>query len=892
MVPFETKDPPTRISSAPYRSFVPSALPPLLPLSQALAALFLVLSVAMLLRWVDVAAPLSWISLGSFIFFALIGWGLVKQPGAHTWVSSLMALILIFNCALLLYHTAHLAAAGYFALIMIGSGLFISSRWGLALVILAAWTAWGIAAAIVMPTWWLSFAYLNVVASLCAWLLQRSRLRREQSSTTSFLTRRVDDDTRAHRLRALIENTPDIVWSVDLTHRVTASNARFRKVMHNNFRIDIIEGEDILARLPVELSARWRSYYDRALAGERLMVEETYDFGDGPYHYEMSLTPIHEDAGIAGVSVFGRNVSKRKQIEAALRNSEERYATAVEGAKDGIWDWDLERNQIYYSPRWKAMLGYEPNDIGSDPDEWFRRVHPHDIEQVSAALRSHLNDRTPHFECEHRMQLADGTYRWFLTRGLAVVNAIGTPHRIAGSQTDITERKVFEEKLQTGALIDALTGLPNRVLFVNRLEHVMQRSGKRTHHGYGVLFLDVDRFKLINESFGHAAGDQLLITIAKRLQECLRPGDTVAHFSGDEFGILLEAVDSKNDAVQVAQRIKHVFTAPVEINGHEVYSTLSIGIALGHERYQHPQEMLRDADLALYRAKARGKARYEFFEPGMHEGALALLSLENDLRRAIHQETFSLFFQPIVDISTRKTDGFEALVRWNHPERGLVQPAEFIPLAEETGTIVQLGKWIVKCACEQLAAWNKQNIYPYVSVNVSAKQLLDKSLVKYLTELLETHQINPAHLRLEITESVVVDHDPSVLDVLKAFREMGIQLYLDDFGTGYSSLSYLHRLPVDVIKIDRMFVSRITPEQLDSGVVQTIVSLASSLGLGLVAEGVETEWQLNQLKALGCRYAQGLYFSAALPADEAISWIASSNISSKLSVPSPDERKN
>ena len=563
----------------------------------------------------------------------------------------------------------------------------------------------------------------------------------------------------------------------------------------------------------------------------------------------------------------------RKHAEEALRESEERYALAARGANDGLWDWDLIANKMYFSPRWKSMLGWEEHEISDDPDEWFRRIHPDDVDRVRADINAHLEEQTPHYEDEYRVLHREGNYLWMLGRGLAVRNDSGKAYRMAGSQTDITRGKV----------VDVLTGLPNRVLFMDRLSRSFERARRRNDKTLALIFLDLDSFKLINDSLGHMIGDQLLVAIAGRLEATVRSSDsvarlgrnhTIARLGGDEFTILLEDISSTLDATRVAERIANDLAIPFIIGGQELFPSASIGIAIHNPSYQNPEELLRDADTAMYSAKAVGKGRYEIFDANMRANTIARLQLETELRRAIERREFEIYYQVIVSLDTYKIWGFEALVRWKHTTRGMVSPSEFIPVAEETGLIVPLGQWVLETACQQMQIWQARfSSDPplLISVNLSARHFLQSDLLQQCSAVLYETQLSHSSLNLEVTESAMMPDPESAIDLMHQLKSLGIKIALDDFGTGYSSLSYLHRFPLDSLKIDRSFVSRLLD---DDEIVRTIITLGRNLGLKVIAEGVETAEQVVKLQELGCAFAQGYYFSVPINAQEATDLLA------------------
>jgi diguanylate cyclase (GGDEF)-like protein/PAS domain S-box-containing protein len=574
-------------------------------------------------------------------------------------------------------------------------------------------------------------------------------------------------------------------------------------------------------------------------------------------------------------SILQAEVTERRRSEEAMRQSQGRYALAVAGANDGIWDWDFPANTIFYSTRWKSMVGMSENEVSSSPDEWFNRVHPDDVERVKADLDLHLTGRSEQFHSEFRMRHKDQQYRWILSRGVAVFDAAGTPLRAAGSQTDITDRKLAEEQLRHDALHDTLTGLSNRALLMDRIARRLQRAKRAQDPMFAVIFLDLDRFKTINDSLGHDAGDKLLIAVSERLAAATRAIDTVyraepdqiARLGGDEFVVLLDSIRVPADAIRVCDRIQESLSQPIQINGQSVRCSASLGIAISDGKYERAAEILRDADTALYSAKKSGRGSYRIFHPDMHASAVQRLWMESELRHAIDGRQLSLVYQPIFALGTGRMAEVEALVRWNHPERGLIMPTDFISLAEETGTIFTIGQWALEESCRQMKQWHAEVPelgHISIGVNVSCSQFARRGTRDAVVEALKRTGLEARFLKLEITETAVMDTGTATIAELTALRELGVQLHLDDFGTGYSSLGYLHQMPIEALKIDRSFVSGIGSDRTGTSIVQAIVALAHSLEMRVVAEGVENEPQLKKLTSLGCDFAQGYHFAKPL----------------------------
>lgn len=540
-----------------------------------------------------------------------------------------------------------------------------------------------------------------------------------------------------------------------------------------------------------------------------------------------------------------------------------RYQLAFEGSHDGIWDWDLTTKTLYFSAAWQRPLNASDQDREQAPETWFERIHPEDLYWVKHEIEACLDGYKTKIEIEYRMLHPDGDYRWVLTRGTVHFNDKNKPIRIVGIQVDVTRLKQSELTLTHEALYDGLTGLPNRNALMERLRRAADLALHEPGFLFAVLFIDLDRFKMINDSLGHPIGDQLLSEIASRLKSCLRPTDTIARLGSDEFAILLEDVKTQENAVSIVQRILNEVAAPYTIASYDIFTSASIGITFSTSGFTHPENLLRDADLAMYRAKSQGRGRYEIFHPRMYSSAVAELELETDLRRAVERQEFELHYQPIVSLRTYRVMGFEALIRWQHPQQGLISPTKFVPIAEETGLIQPIGDWILREACTQMRQWQTQHPdWPplTVNINLSSRQFTPQ-LVDQLRQVLQATQLRGEFVKLEITESMLMSQADSAITTLTQLKQLGVQIAIDDFGTGYSSLSYLHRFPIDTLKVDRSFIQRLDTDGEQLAIVRTIITLAWNLGMEVVAEGVETSKQLVQLRSLQCEYAQGYLFS-------------------------------
>jgi diguanylate cyclase (GGDEF)-like protein/PAS domain S-box-containing protein len=572
-----------------------------------------------------------------------------------------------------------------------------------------------------------------------------------------------------------------------------------------------------------------------------------------------------------GVTLLWEDVTERTRAGQVLKRTEERLALAAEGAQDGLWAWDLRNQEFYFSGRWRAMLGLAATAGTGQPQDWIDRVHPDDQARLKAALQEHLSGATELLQHQHRIRCEDGTYRTFLCRGVSVRGAGRGPARIAGSLTEITERPHTPDRLHSTGFPDPLTGLCNRAAFVEGLGRRLDDLKHRRVSGrFAILYLDLDRFKVVNDSVGHLVGDELLVEVSRRLETCLRQGDALARLGGDEFAILLNGLTDEQQANAIAFRIQDVLSAPFSIGGREVFTSASIGIAPGLAHYANPDEIMRDADTAMYHAKSRGKARHELFDADMHARTRDRLGLENDLRHAVHNNDFEVYYQPIVSLASGMCVGFESLVRWTRNGEA-VSPVTFIPMAEELGLIEPLGTWVLQQACRTFADWQRR--FPEagldcITVNVSSRQLMQQNFVYLVEQAVHTSGLKPCNLRVEITETALMDSPHVAAEVLQQLRAFGVKIYLDDFGTGYSSLSHLHKLPVDALKIDRSFVkSLLLPDR--PAIVESVLALARTLNTSVVAEGIESDVQARELERLGCTHAQGFLFSRPLSAESA-----------------------
>ena len=624
-------------------------------------------------------------------------------------------------------------------------------------------------------------------------------------------------------------------------------------------------GKSVLDILDSELSQQRMHYINQAFITGEVQFHEYQIMIDGQRRYEEARIVV---SGNDEAIILIRDITDRKQAEISLQESEARYRLLAENINDFVCLHDIDGTYIYVSPSCISLLGFHDHELlGKNPYDFF---HPDDCDRIQREAHSEAKMGKP-IPITYRMRQKSGSYIWFETLTKSIVNESGQVIQLQTTSRDVTERIEVQNKLKYDALHDSLTGLPNRHLLIERLELSIHRTKRSRDYRFAVLFLDLDRFKVINDSLGHLVGDQLLIAIAKKLKLAFRDIDLVARLGGDEFVILLEDIKDFQEAVHATERIFRLFQDPITIEERKVYTSSSIGIVLGSKNYDESAHLLRDADIAMYRAKSKGKSRYEIFDAEMYAQATKRMHLENDLRRALSHQEFILHYQPIVCLDTGCVLGFEALVRWQDPERGLQHPDKFIAVMEEIGMISQLSDWALWTACQQLCNWHRTfEHFPNlkISVNLSSQDLMRPDLTSKVQNILEKTRLDPIYLTLEITESMLIEDIELAISTLAKLKEMGIQISIDDFGTGYSSLSSLYRLPVDNLKVDRSFVYTMQSGEKNYRIVETIATLSQQLELCAIAEGIENIQQLERLRELGYQSGQGYLFSQALSATD------------------------
>jgi len=679
-------------------------------------------------------------------------------------------------------------------------------------------------------------------------------------------------ETSLSLLQATIESTADGILAVDGGGKVVSFNRKFAQMWQlQDFLLDSRDNNQFWG-FGINQLKYPEIFLNRAKELSDIPAAESFDiieFKDGRIIERYSL-PQQTGGKITGRVFSFRDVTERWQSEEKLRKSEERFHLLTRATNDAVWDFNLLKNEYWLSEEFEKIFGYKLNETQTiEVESWWLNIHPEERERVKSSFNETMNSDAQCWSEEYSFRRADGGYVFVLDRGYIIRDETGKAVRAIGTMMDITQRKQAEEIIRYQAVYDQLTGLPNRILFNERLLASLKQA-KTTQKMLAVMFLDLDRFKKINDTLGHAAGDRLLEGFAGRITDSLRSTDTVARWGGDEFTVLLPDINCLEDAVKTAQRILDNLKPAFKLEEQSLHVSSSIGIALYPNDGEDSETLVKNADAALYRAKDRGRNNYQLYTSTMNPQGSQLLNLENRLHEALAQGEFEVFYQPKVNITTWKIQGMEALLRWHHPELGLVSPATFIPIAEDNGLIVAIGEWVLQTACTQNKAW-QDALQPdlRVAVNVSARQFQQFNLVQMVANCLEKTGLAPKYLELEITETTAMQDVDYTTKVLRDLQNMGVQIGLDDFGTGYCSLNYLKKFPLNILKIDKSFVSELTTDPCGRAIANAVATLGRDLNLSVVAEGVETKEQLDCLRSLHCHEIQGHYFSTALSATDA-----------------------
>ena len=794
----------------------------------------------------------------------------VATHQSHEWGTGLAALLLLNGVIHILvipspWQVTHVVVS------LVGAGcLFVSTRW-LAAVISLSIGMWAAASWFALPRGeWIAAALLAWGASVVGLAAHRVRVNARREIKAA-------ERRRQDREHSTFELLGTAIAVVDRYGNMVGSSPAWREsqdlhlfgASRNGARLNY------LASLDEPASNHVGEASDIAAGVRKVLSGQENEFS---YEYWHPATAERRSFGLRAGRLKGAekerilvavtDITARKESERLAREFEQRYSLAFRTASDGLWDWDLKKKEIYFSPRWNTILGFREGEIGKDPEDWLSQIHGSDARALLAKLSDHLDGKTDEFEGEHRMKHPDGGYRWILTRGIAIRDALGKPIRIVGSQVDITARKRAEGLNQNDSLYDTLTGLPNRSSLRQNLKRAAEETGSKTNVLYALLYLDIDRFQLVNDGLGHTIGDHLLIGIADRLKKCLRPGDSIARLGGDEFAILLENLNDVSQATEIASRIQVEVARPFKVGGQEVFTAVSIGIAMGSYGRETSGNLLRNADTALNQAKSQGRARFALFNNHMHADALDLLSLETALQRSLERKEFKAHYQPIVALESGRIVGCEALLRWSHPDKGLVPPSEFIPVAEEAGLIKDISNWIIREACGQAVKWQQSGLPPVrVAVNISPGLLKMEGFAAFITKILQETRLPPELLQLELTESVLMESDSATIQPLVELSSKGVEISLNDFGTGYSSLSHLQRFPINSLKIDKSFMRHVAINPGNAAIASGLIALAHNLDLRIVAEGVETNDQLDFCVAKKCEEVQGILISPPVEAD-------------------------
>ncbi|ELR96237.1 PAS domain S-box/diguanylate cyclase (GGDEF) domain-containing protein [Gloeocapsa sp. PCC 73106] len=732
-----------------------------------------------------------------------------------------------------------------------------------------------------LPTFTEERRYLHRGGSI-VWAQVTVSLVEEKQSTSPYLIAVIVDITERKQLEkakladekrfnSILASLKDGVWSMDLKNQeILYVNQTLRKIcgyhlgklpenLENVYATDRPRVEKISENFLSEQTSKDLEYRIVRPDGEVRWIRDRAQF-----IYDSTGNPVRIDGIIT-------DITERKQIEEQLRQERDLLNGITQTSVAAIMVLDLEGKIIFANERAEEILAIGQEQLlNSDYNSNVWKIKDFDgnpLPQEVLPFSRVMKTQKPVFEVLHTIEWPDHTLRFLSVNGAPLRKSSGEISGVVICINDITEQQTLEQRLIYNAFYDPLTRLPNRILFTELLHDCVEKRRHEPNYLFAVLFLDVDRFKLVNDTYGHQVGDNLLIYFAHRIKKCLRHHDTLARLSGDEFAILLDQLTQEEDAILVAKDIQARLKSAFYLNGQEVFTSVSIGITFSSIGYQSATDLLRDADLSMYKVKENGRAGYQVFAQNMHDELLNRVRLETELRKALERKEFCLYYQPILALKTGKIVGFEALIRWKHPQYGLVSPGDFIPLAEETGLIVNMGKWVLAQACQQLQTWQQQYISAHsltMSVNISARQLKEPDLVSTVEEILQDTQIDQRLLKLEITETVLMENEAVSIKILEKLQKQGISLCLDDFGTGYSSLSYLHHFPVNVLKVDQSFVQRIGDQSGKIEIIQGIIALAHSLNMEVIAEGIETRKQFDFLKSSYCEYGQGYFFSRPL----------------------------
>jgi diguanylate cyclase (GGDEF)-like protein/PAS domain S-box-containing protein len=599
------------------------------------------------------------------------------------------------------------------------------------------------------------------------------------------------------------------------------------------------------------------------------LLRATKQLSKGNYSVKISDTGNDEISDLINTFSYAQN--QLNISENIIRTANERFKLAVEGANDAIWDWDLKSDIIYFAPKWFDFIGIE-SDESFSAEDWFNIIHPSDQEYFKRKLYDLFHNNETYFEQEYRIIVNDKSVKWIMTRGIVLYDENGMKSRMAGSHSDITERKNMQQRVSFFAYYDSLTELPNRTKLLDNLNQALNRAFRKEDYSFSLLYLDFDGFKHVNDTYGHSVGDLLLINIAHRLKDCVRPLDLVSRVGGDEFIILLDGIENNTTIESILKRILETSRKEFLLNDHSIYISVSIGIVTESSGSSKPDDLIRKADIAMYYSKINGKDKYTFFKEDLQKKEVKRWSLEHELHNALGTSALMVYYQPIIETQTKEIFSFEALLRWNHPVKGMIPPDEFIPSAEETGFISQITKWLLEEICRQAVIWNSDRIENYIKIsfNVTAKDFfIPGGLDQLIESTLNDTACLPGWIALEVTEGTMIKDFGSVMKQIRKIRKTGISIELDDFGTGYSSLSYLNKFEIDYLKIDQSFIRSMLKDSMSYNIVKTIINLAHDLDLNIIAEGVETADEVTQLLNLGCEYIQGYYYARPLSVTDA-----------------------